>query len=119
MTESLALLVTTADEPGILAQLTRVFADHGANITHVDIIERGEDRARLYFEAERVSDGRALLDDLAASAAVRAVERTRPFAHIYGKRVIVIGGGAQVGQVMLGAVSEAGADLGVEVLRKA
>ena len=29
------------------------------------------------------------------------------FQKIYGKRVIIIGGGAQVGQVALGAISEA------------
>ena len=103
----LALVVRTADEPGILAALTRVLADHRANITHVDIAERGGGHARLYFEVESVADRAALLRDLGALAAVQSVEETRPFAHIYGKRVIVIGGGAQVGQVMLGAVSEA------------
>ncbi|MGE3913652.1 MAG: DUF5612 domain-containing protein, partial [Chloroflexota bacterium] len=33
--------------------------------------------------------------------------REPSFGRIYGKRIIVIGGGAQVGQVVLGAVSEA------------
>jgi energy-converting hydrogenase B subunit Q len=103
----LALLVRTTDAPGILAQLTRVLADHRANITHVDIVERAGGRARLYFELESVTDSESLVRDLERLEVVEAVEQTRPFAHIYGKRVIVIGGGAQVGQVMLGAVSEA------------
>jgi energy-converting hydrogenase B subunit Q len=38
---------------------------------------------------------------------VSSVEETPPFAKIYGKRIIVMGGGAQVGQVALGAISEA------------
>jgi energy-converting hydrogenase B subunit Q len=103
----MALLVRTRDEPGILYQLTRVFAEHGANITHVDIVERQGGQASLYFELESVGDRAALLRDLAALPVAQAVEETRPFARIYGKRVIVIGGGAQVGQVVLGAVSEA------------
>jgi len=103
----MALLVRTRDEPGILYQLTRVFAEHGANITHVDIVERQGGHASLYFELESVSDRAALLRDLEALPVAQAVEETRPFARIYGKRVIVIGGGAQVGQVVLGAVSEA------------
>jgi energy-converting hydrogenase B subunit Q len=106
-TELLALLVRTRDEPGILFQLTRVLAEHGANIAHVDIAERGGERACLYFELESVDNPAALREDLGALPVVLAVEETHPFARIYGKRVIVIGGGAQVGQVMLGAVSEA------------
>ncbi len=105
--DELALLVRTCDEPGILYQLTRVLADHRANIAHVDIYERGAGRASLYFELEHAGDRAALMRDLGALPVVQAVEETRPFARIYGKRVIVIGGGAQVGQVILGAVSEA------------
>src|SRR6059036_338499 len=37
----------------------------------------------------------------------RKFARVEPFARVYGKRIIVIGGGAQVGQVALGAISEA------------
>src|SRR5690348_1594329 len=105
--DQLALRVRAAEGPGILAQLTRVLADHGANIVHVDIAERDGSGATLYFELEGVSDVAAVVRDLEALATVQAVEQTHPFARIYGKRVIVIGGGAQVGQVMIGAVSEA------------
>ena len=38
---------------------------------------------------------------------VESVEETPSSAKIYGKRIIVMGGGAQVGQVALGAISEA------------
>ena len=105
--EQLALLVRAAEGPGILAQLTRVLADHGANIARVDIVERGHGGAVLYFELESVEDVAALIRDLKALPPVQTVEQAQPFAQIYGKRVIVIGGGAQVGQVMIGAVSEA------------
>ena len=103
----LALLVRTHEEPGALAHLTRVMADHGANIAHVDMVARDSERACIYFELEHVVDRATLLRELEALPVVVAVEETPPFASIYGKRVIVIGGGAQVGQVMLGAVSEA------------
>jgi energy-converting hydrogenase B subunit Q len=102
-----ALLVQTHEAPGTLFQLTRVLASHGANIAQFEIVEREAASARLYFELESVTDLSALLHDLGALDVVQRIEETRPFARIYGKRVIVIGGGAQVGQVMLGAVSEA------------
>ena len=38
---------------------------------------------------------------------LRAIHRTRALGTVFGKRIIVVGGGAQVAQVALGAVSEA------------
>ena len=38
---------------------------------------------------------------------VRAVHLTRALDRVFGKRIIVVGGGAQVAQVALGAVTEA------------
>ena len=49
----------------------------------------------------------ALIDGLKAVSGVESVEETPSSAKIYGKRIIVMGGGAQVGQVAMGAISEA------------
>jgi energy-converting hydrogenase B subunit Q len=38
---------------------------------------------------------------------VHSVEEVKSLERIYGKRIIIMGGGAQVGQVAIGAVSEA------------
>jgi energy-converting hydrogenase B subunit Q len=106
----LALMVrTSSDEPGILHALTTVILEHRANITHVDIAERREDGSTVYFELEDVADRAAdtLIEDLEALPIVRAVERAPSFQKVYGKRIIVVGGGAQVGQVVVGAVAEA------------
>ena len=48
-----------------------------------------------------------LIGDLNALPVVRAAERAPSFQKVYGKRIIVVGGGAQVGQVVVGAVAEA------------
>jgi energy-converting hydrogenase B subunit Q len=48
-----------------------------------------------------------LLDGLRALPIVRAVEIVKTLQAVYGKRIIIMGGGAQVGQVAIGAVSEA------------
>jgi energy-converting hydrogenase B subunit Q len=44
---------------------------------------------------------------LRALAIVKSVEPVKSFQRIYGKRIIIVGGGAQVGQVAIGAISEA------------
>lgn len=103
----LALMLRTPDEPGTLHALTRVILEHRTNIIHVDIAERHKDGSTTYFELENVPDPDALIADLGALPIVREVERAPSFAKVYGKRIIVVGGGAQVGQVVVGAVAEA------------
>ena len=99
--------MTAPDQPGSLYQLTRVIWEHRANIEYVDISTSGDGRARIYLELDAVRDAASLLADLTGLDVVESVDQMPTFARIYGKRVIVIGGGAQVGQVALGAISEA------------
>ena len=103
----LALLIDINDRPGVLHELTGVILAHGANIAYVDITERRDGRATVYFELESVGDSEAVMRDLSGLGAVQQTTSVEPFAKVYGKRIIVIGGGAQVGQVALGAISEA------------
>ena len=103
----LALMVHTPDEPGALHALTQVILEHQANITYVDIAERREGDSTIYFELEDVTAPDILINDLSVLPIVEMVERAPSFAKVYGKRIIVIGGGAQVGQVVVGAVAEA------------
>ncbi len=107
LTPELGILVHTVDRPGVLHRLTGVISEHGANISYVDIPERHAGSATVYFELQEVADPAALIRDLSALDIVSAVEEQPSFARVYGKRVIVIGGGAQVGQVAMGAISEA------------
>ena len=103
-----AVLAEVSDRPGILSGLTKVLADHHANITYVDIHDSGEPTSDIYLEfTMEASTIATVLTDLAAVEGVRTVEETPNFARIYGKRIIVMGGGAQVGFVALGAIAEA------------
>jgi energy-converting hydrogenase B subunit Q len=102
-----AVIAAAVDRSGLLFQLTKVFADHAANITLVDI-HTGPDVSDIYFEFTLEADSAAgVLADLRQVPGVRQVDETSPFAKIYGKRIIVMGGGAQVGFVAMGAVAEA------------
>ena len=101
------ILTTVTDQPGMLSALTQVLARHDANIAHVDIVRRGERDAEIYFEFS--CDG-PIDDVVAALGAVPGVHRVEfppSFAKIYGKRIVIMGGGAQVGQVAMGAILEA------------
>lgn len=103
----IALLVGATDQPGVLYQLARVIASHQVNILTVEIVGRTPESANIYLELQDVVDVGRLIGDLKALPEVRSIEQPDTLLQIYGKRVIIIGGGAQVGQVALGAISEA------------
>jgi len=102
-----AVLATVTDRPGILSGLTTALANHGANITYIDIHNIGP-LSQTYIEfilAEGTFD--VVLQDLRAVPGVSEISERPSFARIYGKRIIVMGGGAQVGFVAMGAIAEA------------
>ena len=102
-----AVAVTAVDRPGLLHELTGVFAGRGANITSVDI-HPGKPQSKIDFEFTLEDGGdEATLTDLRAVPGVVDVSELPPFGKIYGKRIVVMGGGAQVGFVAMGAISEA------------
>src|SRR3989441_5465181 len=105
--ETIGLIVHAAAGLGILHQLTGVIAQHQGDITSVAILEQSETEARIYFEIVLPSELAKLIEDLRKLSIVRDVKPVKSLERIYGKRIIIMGGGAQVGQVAIGAVSEA------------
>src|SRR5262245_9291490 len=103
----LAVLTTVSNQPGVLFGLTKVLADRQANITYVDIIHHPDRDPEIYLEFSADGDLERLTAELRQVGGVSNVEVTPSFSKIYGKRIIIMGGGAQVGQVALGAVAEA------------
>ncbi|HEX4137316.1 MAG TPA: DUF5612 domain-containing protein [Bryobacteraceae bacterium] len=103
---SQGLLIDADAGLGILHGLTGVIAGHEGDIGTVSIIENTSAGSRVYFEVTTPAL-EATLKDLRALPIVRRVELVKSMQEIYGKRVIVMGGGAQVGQVAVGAIVEA------------
>jgi energy-converting hydrogenase B subunit Q len=91
----------------LLHLLTGVIARRGGDIVSVEILENRPTDARTYFEIALPGSFDELVEDLRRLPMVRRVEVVKTLAEIYGKRIIIMGGGAQVGQVAIGAVSEA------------
>jgi energy-converting hydrogenase B subunit Q len=91
----------------VLHQLTGVIARHDGDIRSISIIEDQPIQTRIYFELDLPHPPETLIQDLGALDVVRSVTLVQSLQRIYGKRIIIMGGGAQVGQVALGAISEA------------
>jgi len=105
--EPIGIVVRAVGKTGVLHQLTGVIARHEGDITSVEILDNWPNPARTYFEVVLSNDPEALVADLRKLAIVQHVETVKTLEKIYGKRIIIMGGGAQVGQVAIGAVSEA------------
>jgi energy-converting hydrogenase B subunit Q len=99
--------ISVSSGPGILHQLTGVIADEKGNITSVEIVGVAPDHDKVYFEVEVPGDPDKMIAGLRSLPVVRHAEQVDTMEKIYGKRIIIVGGGAQVGQVALGAITEA------------
>ena len=109
---AVALRVDLVDRPEAIATLAQRVAVAGGRVRTLSTVRRvvardgGEPGAEVEIEVEGLAEADlvALLEDVDD---VRTVHPTGALERIFGKRIIVIGGGAQVAQVALGAVSEA------------
>jgi energy-converting hydrogenase B subunit Q len=106
-TKTVGLMVHAQAGLGVLHRLTGVIARHKGDITSVEILENSAQDARIYFEITLPTAVARLEGDLRALSIVKSVELVKSLQRIYGKRIIIVGGGAQVGQVAIGAISEA------------
>ncbi len=104
--QSHGLMIDADAGPGILHRLTGVIAGHDGDIGTVSIIENTQAGARVYFEVTTPA-WEAMLEELRSLPIVRTLDLVKSMQEIYGKRIIIMGGGAQVAQVAIGAIVEA------------
>ena len=101
------LTIKTHEKKGVLDDITDVITSHGANISYVHLFVEKNNVGSINIELEHVEDIDDLIDDLNNIEEVNLVELHGSQFDIYGKRIIIVGGGAQVSQVAMGAITEA------------
>ncbi len=102
----LGLLIDAEAGPGILHSVTGVMAEHDGDIGSVSILENSAAGSRVFFEVT-TPRWEEMLQKLGELPVVRRVDVVKSMEKIYGKRIIIMGGGAQVSQVAIGAIVEA------------
>jgi energy-converting hydrogenase B subunit Q len=106
---TVAIRLDVVDRPEVVRSIVERIVTAGGTIRTVATVRRltGEPaRVELEVEVEGL-DEEAVVAALADDEDLRDQRLTRALDRVFGKRVIVVGGGAQVAQVALGAVSEA------------
>jgi energy-converting hydrogenase B subunit Q len=107
--ETAAIRFDIVDSAASMSAVIEAVAGLGGQIRALATVRRVDGDpplAEMELEVDGVADD-ALSAALDALADVRMVHLTRALHRVFGKRIIVVGGGAQVAQVALGAVSEA------------
>src|SRR3954466_2072543 len=102
-----ALLVTVEDRPGMLFKVTEAVAAGAGDIRYVDLLHL-QHETEIFFECELPGAVEPILERLQAVAGVRSAITAPSMSTIYGKRIIIIGGGAPGGPGGLGAGARAG-----------
>ena len=99
-------IIDTATSIPIVAERVAGIGGRIRGLATVRRLESDPPIAEIELEVEGVTE-EALVSALETLEDVRTVHLTRALDRVFGKRIIVVGGGAQVAQVALGAVSEA------------
>lgn len=101
------LTIKTNEKKGVLDDITDVITNHGANISYVHLFVEKNNMGSINLELEHVNDIDELVSDLKNISEVKSVELHGSQFDVWGKRIIIVGGGAQVSQVATGAITEA------------
>lgn len=102
-----AMNIKAIDKPGVLGKLTSYIAKQNVNIVYTQVYRETSEYASTYIEVEDVDDFDLLVKGIESLSEVVKVKKSPSMDKIWGKRIIIIGGGAQISQVALGAITEA------------
>ena len=107
---TVAIHLVLDDAPTAVVELASRVAAAGGTVRTLSTVGRtnaaAPAAAELEVEIEGIDETTALAA-IESAPAVRRAQLTEALGRVFGKRIIVVGGGAQVAQVALGAVSEA------------
>jgi energy-converting hydrogenase B subunit Q len=112
---AVAVRLEVVDNPGAISVIAGAVASAGGRVRSLSTVRRAgragvtpDEVSTVEVELEvEDADEQSVVRALEPLPEVVAVKLTRPMGKVFGKRVIVVGGGAQVAQVALGAVTEA------------
>ncbi|OUJ19254.1 ACT domain-containing protein [Methanonatronarchaeum thermophilum] len=106
-----AISAIAKDKPGVLRDITKIVAKEKGNITYTQqfILDRGEHKgkAHIYMEINNTNKIKKIINQIKNNPNIIKISESPRFHEVYGKRVIIFGGGAQVSEVAKGAISEA------------
>lgn len=105
--EGVLLEILAEDRVGLLADITAILSAHNRNLVYFQSWVEYNGFSHLILQIQDEGEKDAILQEISGTTSVTAVFSRPTFRKTWGKRVIVVGGGAQVAQVATGAIAEA------------
>lgn len=105
--KEIAIIIKAQNKPGVLRDITDMMARCGINITYTHLFIEDKESASIYMELEYVKNVDRFIESIGNFKEISQIEIHPSLGEIYGKRIIIIGGGAQVAMVAQGAITEA------------
>lgn len=104
----LALEISAADRVGLIADITKKISEFDLNVSYIQSwIEFNKGIHILVQIAEEQKNIDPLIKSLEQVPSIQLITKRPTYSRTFGKRIIVMGGGAQVAQVAAGAIAEA------------
>jgi len=105
--DRLALEIIAKDRIGLIADIARIVVAGRGNIDYIQSWREHDGASHTIVQIDIDQDGESLRSEIEKIDAITEVHITTTFRKVWGKRVIVVGGGAQVAAVASGAIAEA------------
>ena len=102
-----AITIKSLEKEGVLDDITKLISSFGINIVYAHLFVEKNSYGSINLELENVEDIDSLIESIGNIKEVQNIEIHGSSKDIFGKRIIILGGGAQVSQVALGAITEA------------
>ena len=102
-----ALTIKTKEQEGVLGEITDIISKFGINISYAHVYVEQVEFGTVNLELDDVDDIDKLIAELETLDSVVELECHGSLNDIFGKRIIIFGGGAQVSAVASGAIAEA------------
>jgi energy-converting hydrogenase B subunit Q len=102
-----ALEITATDRIGLIADISSAVSRHKGNVTYIESWVESADRTHTTIQICQEEMQKEIIEDISNISCVKSVKLCPTHSTTWGKRVIVLGGGAQVAQVANGAIAEA------------
>ena len=103
----LAIEIKATDRRGLLADITSLISSLEGNLSFVQSWIEHNGETHVLIQIDNLTEGKEIVRKLKSINSIKYAKLRPTYSKTYGKRVIVMGGGAQVAQVAAGAIAEA------------
>ncbi len=106
-TPGFALEIISDDRPGLIADMTAAIHRHEGNLAFFQSWNEYDGKSHTLLQIDNDCCEKTIMEQLSAIKEVRTIKHMPTNINTWGKRIIIIGGGAQVASVASGAIAEA------------